>query len=69
MPYLLATSVHTGLFNLTGNPAIVLPLARSHEGLPIGVQLVGRRWSDMTLLAVAAQLTQVTGRFEPPPGV
>ncbi len=69
IPYLLATSVYTGLFNLTGNPVVVLPLARTKEGLPIGVQVVGKRWNDMALLAVAEQLTQVTGRFQPPPGI
>jgi amidase len=69
MPYLLATSVYTGLFNLTGNPVVVLPLARTKSGLPIGVQVVGRRWADMALLAVAERLTQVTGRFRSPPGL
>jgi amidase len=69
MPYLLATSVHTGLFNLTGSPAIVLPFAHSKEGLPIGVQLVGKRWDDMALLSVAQTLTYVTGPFRHPPGM
>jgi amidase len=36
--------------------------------LPIGVQVVGKRWADMALLAVAEQLVQVTGQFRPPPG-
>ena len=69
IPYLLATGAYTGLFNLTGNPVVVLPLARSQEGLPIGLQVVGRRWEDMALLAVAEQLAQVTGQFQPPPGL
>jgi amidase len=68
LPYLMATGVYTGLFNLTGNPIVVLPLARTKEGLPIGVQVVGRRWDDMALLAVAERLTAVTGQFRPPPG-
>ena len=68
IPYLLATTMYTGLFNLTGNPVVVLPLARTKEGLPIGVQVVGPRWKDMALLAVAEQLTQVTGLFQRPPG-
>jgi amidase len=69
MPYLLATSVYTGLFNLTGNPVVVLPLGRTKENLPFGLQVVGKRWDDMAVLAVAEQLTQVTGRFRPPPGM
>jgi len=68
IPYLMATSVYTGLFNLTGNPVVVLPLGLTKAGLPIGVQVVGRRWADMALLAVAEQLVQVTGQFQPPPG-
>ena len=48
----------TAMFNITGQPAISLPLAWSDEGLPVGVQLVGRFGDDATLLRVAAQLEQ-----------
>jgi amidase len=68
MPYILATSMFTGLFNLTGNPVVVLPMAHTREGLPMGVQVVGKRWQDMAVLAVAEQLAQVSGPFAPPPG-
>jgi aspartyl-tRNA(Asn)/glutamyl-tRNA(Gln) amidotransferase subunit A len=37
-------------FNLTGSPALTVPFARSAEGLPVGVQLVGRRFEDETVL-------------------
>jgi amidase len=40
-------------FNLTGQPALVVPTGRSRDGLPIGVQLVARRWTEMRLLAIA----------------
>jgi amidase len=69
IPYILATSMYTALFNLTGNPVVVLPLGRAKEGLPFGVQVVGKRWNDMALLAVAEQLSRVTGPFQPPPGI
>jgi amidase len=59
---------HASLLNLTGNPVVVMPLARSREGLPIGAQLVGRRWQDLQLLSLAQQIAQVTGQFVPPPG-
>jgi amidase len=68
MPYLLATSMYTSLFNLTGNPVVVLPLSRTKDGLPIGVQVVGKRWNDMELLAVAQTLSEVIGPFQSPPG-
>jgi amidase len=66
--YLRTIGAYTTIFNLTGNPAVVLPFTQSQEGLPIGVQLVGRRGSDMKLLKVAENLTQVTGFFQRPPG-
>lgn len=43
-------------FNLSGQPAVSLPLAQHSSGLPIGVQLAGRHLSEATLLQVAAQL-------------
>jgi aspartyl-tRNA(Asn)/glutamyl-tRNA(Gln) amidotransferase subunit A len=42
--------------NLTGYPAISLPLAVSSGGLPIGIQLMGRWRQDATVLAAARQL-------------
>jgi amidase len=66
MPYLLATSTYTVPFNLTGNPVVVLPVAHSSQGLPIGVQVVGKRWNDMALLTIAKRLTEVTGGFRSP---
>jgi amidase len=43
-------------FNLSGQPAVSLPLARNSAGLPIGVQLAGRHLSEVALLQLAAQL-------------
>ena len=45
-------------FNITGQPAISLPMALSSSGLPIGVQLVGAFGRDDHLVAVGAQLEQ-----------
>jgi amidase len=46
----------TALFNLTGQPAISLPLRWTAAGLPVGVMLAGRPAGDAALLTVAAQL-------------
>ena len=68
VPYFIAGTAYTCPFNLTGSPAVVLPLARSRDGLPIGVQLVGKRWAEPALLALAAKVALITGPFTPPPG-
>jgi aspartyl-tRNA(Asn)/glutamyl-tRNA(Gln) amidotransferase subunit A len=44
----------TQLFNLTGHPAISLPCGRTREGMPCGLQLVGRRNQTVGLLTLAA---------------
>ena len=43
-------------FNLSGQPALSLPLAWSDDGLPIGMQFAGRRFEEATLLQLAGQL-------------
>jgi amidase len=53
---MLAWSCYTPWANLTGQPAISLPSHLDSDGLPYGVQVVGRRHHDGELLAVAAQL-------------
>jgi amidase len=47
---------YTSLFNVTGQPAISLPVGFGEDGLPTAVQLVGHPLGEETLLQVAAQL-------------
>lgn len=41
-------------FNLTGNPAASVPAGWTSDGLPVGLQIVGRRWEDATVLRACA---------------
>jgi len=47
---------YTAIFNVTGQPAISLPLFGGEDGLPLGVQLAGRPAGEGSLLALSAQL-------------
>jgi amidase len=46
----------TAAFNVTGQPALSLPLSTTADGLPVGVMLVGRSAGEAALLALAAQV-------------
>jgi Asp-tRNA(Asn)/Glu-tRNA(Gln) amidotransferase A subunit family amidase len=58
---------YTEWFNLLGNPAAVVRVSHSADGLPIGVQIVGRPWEEEQVLAVAAALEKECGAWTVPP--
>jgi len=55
--------------NLTGFPGASVPISFSNEGLPIGVQVIGRPFEEELLLVVAEALEQSRGPWQPPPTV
>jgi len=60
-------SPFTVWFNLTGQPALTLPLGRSTEGLPVSVQLVARFGDEATLFRLGAQLEAARPWFDRKP--
>ncbi|MEY2475956.1 MAG: amidase [Actinomycetota bacterium] len=65
---MLAYTPFTGPYNASGQPAISVPVHWDSDGLPVGVQLVGRPYDEATLLGVAQQLEALVGwpRRHPP---
>jgi amidase len=64
-----AFSPFTVWFNLTGQPAMMLPLARSATGQPIAVQLVAAFGDEASIFRLAAQLEQARPWFDHRPGL
>lgn len=62
-------SPNLALFNMTGHPAISVPTGQGVDGLPIGVQLVGRHGADAALLALAYELEERFAWRDRQPGV
>ena len=56
-----------GLATVAYLPATVVPVGRTAQGLPVGLQIVGPYLEDRTTLAVARYVTQLLGGFVPPP--
>jgi Asp-tRNA(Asn)/Glu-tRNA(Gln) amidotransferase A subunit family amidase len=53
--------------NLTGFPGASVPVGLSNDGLPIGVQVIGRPFEDELVLAVAEYIEQARGPWQVPP--
>ncbi|HEX3348092.1 MAG TPA: amidase family protein, partial [Acetobacteraceae bacterium] len=56
-----ASPVQTIPWNVTGHPALSVPTALSPEGLPLGVQLVGRPFDEATLLRIGHTVEAMSG--------
>jgi amidase len=54
------------LSSYTGSPSLVVPIAQNANGLPIGAQLIGKRWTDERLISLGATISEVAGPLPPP---
>lgn len=64
--YYMATQAYTTPFSLTESPVLALPLGLSEEGMPVGVQVVGKRHHDFDVLALGKMLEQYTEKVQFP---
>jgi aspartyl-tRNA(Asn)/glutamyl-tRNA(Gln) amidotransferase subunit A len=60
LPFPVAAIMNTAPFNLTGTPAVSVPCGFSPAGLPIGLQLAGRPFDEVTILQAAHAYEQAT---------
>jgi len=58
--------VFTVTVNMAGLPGISIPGGLDAQGLPLGLQLIGRPWEEGDLLNIAASLESATGFVEKP---
>ncbi len=56
-----ASPVQTIQFNVTGHPALSVPVGLAANGLPIGVQIAGRNWDEATVLRIGRAIEKLTG--------
>jgi amidase len=66
-PYVQDNAYWISVASLSGLPATIAPIGFTHEGLPVGIQIVAPMWEDGTSIEFAALLSQVTDGFVAPP--
>lgn len=64
--YYMATQAYTTPFTLTENPVLSIPIALSKDSLPIGIQVVGKRYDDFKLLMIGKIIYEYTDKFSFP---
>jgi amidase len=67
-PHAVANGAYVIPFNASGHPAVVIPVGQTQQGLPVGLQIVGKRWREQELLAIAAHIDSIVGNFQTPAG-
>jgi Asp-tRNA(Asn)/Glu-tRNA(Gln) amidotransferase A subunit family amidase len=56
------------VWNLLGMPGLAIPFGIAADGLPVGVQIVGRPWDEEVILDIGVRLEQARGLLPSPPG-
>lgn len=64
--YYMATQAYTTPFSLTESPVLSMPITLSRESLPIGIQVIGKRYEDFRLLKVGEVINDFTEEFNLP---
>lgn len=64
--YYMATQAYTTPFTLTESPVLSMPISVSKDSLPIGIQVVGKRFSDFRLLKIGMVLDDYSEKFKYP---
>lgn len=64
--YYMATQAYTTPFTLTENPVLTMPISLSKDSLPIGVQLIGKRFADFRLLKIGMVLNKYAKKYKYP---
>jgi amidase len=57
-----------GLATMPHLPSVAIPIGQTADGLPVGMQLIGPKWSDHKILSIGEEISSVLGQhFTPPP--
>ena len=64
--YYVATQAYTTIFTSTDSPVVSMPIGLGESGLPVNVQVIGKRYTDRRLLKIAKVLKQYAERFSYP---
>lgn len=59
LAYWVATISYTTIFSFTESPVITIPIGKDTNGLPIGIQIVGKRFSDLELIQIAKMIDRI----------
>ncbi len=62
VPYSVANMGYTTPFSLSSSPVIVIPIGKTKEGLPLGIQVIGNRFHDLDLIKIASILEETLGQ-------